>query len=314
MIEGRESRPWRPRWPRRERGVFDVFPGLLPVHRLHVPAVRRVTQRHVLRERHVRVVLDRDLIRVVDHDEVAELLMPREGGRLAGDALLKVAVRGDDEDAVIERTLPGSGIRIEQSALVACGVGEADRRGQTLTERPGGDLHAVGVTVLGVPRRLGSPRAQRLEVVELEPEAPEVELDVLSERRVTRRQDEPVPAGPVHVGGIVVHHPLVEQVRGGGKAHRRAGVAVAHLLDRVRRQHASGIHRAPIDFIPTQFRHRAAFLRGECTLIRRPHRKGEEQPAQARVWSQHSEAAFRLWHPLHLLTRRPTESRHRSMT
>ncbi|GAA0496771.1 hypothetical protein GCM10009532_20660 [Microbacterium aurantiacum] len=36
---------------------------------------------------------------------------------------------------------------------------------------------------------------------------------------------------------------------------------VAHLLDCIRSEDAGGVHRAPIDLIPTQFRHRAAFLK-----------------------------------------------------
>ena len=74
------------------RGVLDVLAGLLPVHGLHVPAVRLVALRDVLGECDVRVVLDGDLVRVVDHHEVAELLVAGERGRLAGDALLQVAV------------------------------------------------------------------------------------------------------------------------------------------------------------------------------------------------------------------------------
>ena len=194
--------------------------------------------------------------------------------------------RGDDVDEVVERALPGGGIRIEQTALVARRIREADRRGEPLAERTGRDLHAVGVAELRVTGGLRAPRAQRLEVVELEAEPAEIQLHVLRERRVAGREDEPVATGPVHIARVVVHDALVQQVRRRSKAHRRAGVAVAHLLDRVRRQHASGVHRAPIDFIPTQFRHRAAFLRGSAPESADRVANREEQPAQgARVVS-----------------------------
>ena len=69
--------------------VLDVLAGLLPVDRLHVPAVGLVARRDVLGEGDVGVVLDRDLVAVVDRDQVAELLVAGQRGRLAGDALLR---------------------------------------------------------------------------------------------------------------------------------------------------------------------------------------------------------------------------------
>ena len=215
--------------------------------------------------------------------------MAGERGRLGGDALLQVAVARDHVDEVVERRRAGSGIRIEQAALVAGGVREAHRGRQALAERAGRDLDAVGVPVLRVARGQRAPRAQRLQVVELEPEPAEVELHVLRQRGVPGREDEPVAPDPVRVGGVVPHHALVEQVRRRRQAHRRARVAVADLLHRVRRQHAGGVHRAPIDLIPTQFRHRAAFLEevrpdvaGSAALVRME--KGESARG-ARVFS-----------------------------
>ena len=61
-------------------------------------------------------------------------------------------------------------VRIEPAALESLGVGEADRRREALTERPGGDLDAVGVPVLGVTGGERAPRAERLEVLQLEAE------------------------------------------------------------------------------------------------------------------------------------------------
>ena len=229
------------------------------------------------------------------HDEVAELLVAGERRRLGGDALLQVAVRRDDVDEVIERRFAGRGIRIEQTPLVAGGVGEADGGREALAERAGGDLDTVGVAELGVAGGQRPPGAQRLQVVELEPEAAEVQLHVLRQRRVAGREDEPVAAGPVHIGRIVAHDALVQQVGGGSEAHRRARVTVADLLHGVCRQDAGGVHRAPIDFIPTQFRHPVAFLevaprrRRSAALVRME--KGEV--GAGRAWFQHTQAACR---------------------
>ena len=186
--------------------------------------------------------------------------MAGERGRLAGDALLQVAVARDHVDEVVERARARRGVRVEQAALVARGVGEADGRGEALAERAGGDLDAVGVAVLGVAGGLRAPGAQRLEVVELEAEAREVQLHVLRQRAVAGREDEPVAAEPGVVGRVVAHDLLEQQVRRGREAHRRAGVAVAHLLDGVRREHASRVHRPLVDGFPLQICHELLFL------------------------------------------------------
>ena len=108
--------------------VFDVLTGLLPVDRLHVPAIGLVAGGDVLSERDVRIVFDGDLVRVVDGDQIAQLLVAGQRPGLAGDALLQVAVARDHVDEVVERARARGSIRIEQAALVAGGVREADGR------------------------------------------------------------------------------------------------------------------------------------------------------------------------------------------
>ena len=121
---------------------------------------------------------------------------------------------------------------------------------EPLAERAGGDLDAHGVPELGVPRCLGAPGAQRLDVGELQTEAAQVQLQVQREAAVPGRQHEPVPAEPVGVAGIVPHGPLEQRVGQRSEAHRRARMAVAHLLDRVRRQHPDRVHRGRVEFGP----------------------------------------------------------------
>ena len=134
------------------------------------------------------------------------------------------------------RLSPGRRVRVEQAALAAGGHRHADRVADALAERAGGGLDAGGVPVLGVARGQRAPGPQRLEVVELEPVAGQVELDVEREAGVAGGEDEPVAAGPVRVGRVVPQVALEEQVRRRREAHRRAGVAVADLLDRVHGQ------------------------------------------------------------------------------
>jgi len=97
-------------------------------------------------------------------------------------------------------------------ALETGGVRHAHGGGEALAERAGRDLDAVGVAVLGVAGRLRAPGAQRLEVVELEAVAAEVELDVLGQRAVPDREDEAVAADPLAVAGVTTHDLLEEEV------------------------------------------------------------------------------------------------------
>ena len=113
-------------------------------------------------------------------------------------------------------------------------------------ERPGGDLDALGVVDLGVAGGEAAPRAQRLQVGQLEAVAGEVELDVLGEAGVPAREHEPVAAEPRRVGRVVGHEVLVEQVGHGRQRHRGAGVAVADLLDRVGREQPHQVDRADV--------------------------------------------------------------------
>jgi hypothetical protein len=231
----------------------DVLPAL---DDLHVPAVGLVPLRGVLGQGDRRVVLDRDLVVVVDDGEVAQLLVPGQGGRLGGDALLDVAVGGDDVDLVVERALARRGVRVEQPPLAPRGHGHADGGGQPLAQRAGGDLDTRGVAVLGVAGGPRPPGAQRLQVRQLQAVAREEQLDVERQAGVARGEHEPVAAHPVGVGRVVPHHALEERVGQGGEAHGGAGVAVADLLHRVGGQHPRGVDRAAVQIGPVGRRRR----------------------------------------------------------
>ena len=203
---------------------------------LHVPAVGLVAGADVLGLGDDRVVLDRDVVVVVDDDQVAEFLHRGDRGRLVGDALFDVAVGGDRVHEVVERRGAGRGARVEQAPLAARRHRHADRVAQALAERPGGGLDAGGQPVLGVAGGDRPPGAERLQVVKPDPVAGQVQLDVERQRRVPARQHETVPARPLRVGRVMPHHALEQQVGGGREGHRGARVPVAHLLHRVHRQ------------------------------------------------------------------------------
>jgi hypothetical protein len=231
-------------------GLLDADDVLAAFDLLHVPAVGPVAGRGVLRQRDVGVVLDRDLVVVVEHDEVAQLLDTRQRRRLRGHAFLDVAVGGDHIDEVVERAGSRCGVRVEQAALIARRHRHAYRRCQALAERARGDLDTSGVPELWVPGRLGSPGAQRLDVGQLQTEAAEVELQVEGQAAVPAGQHEPVAAQPMGVAGVMAHRALEKGVSQRRQAHRRPGMAVADFLDRVSRQHPDGVYGDRVDLGP----------------------------------------------------------------
>ena len=124
----------------------------------------------------------------------------------------------------------------------------------------------------GWPGVFDAPGAQRLEVVELESPATEVELDVERQAGVAAREHEAVTAGPVRIGGVVPHDLLEQQVRRGGQAHGRAGVAVADLLHGVHRQDADRVDGLRVEFAPVE-RGQEWKARGSSRTITGRHRR-----------------------------------------
>lgn len=222
------------------------------LHPLDVPAVGLVALEGVLGDRGLRVALDRDVVVVPQQDQVAELLVAGQRGRLGGDALLEAAVTGDDPDGVVERGGAGGRLRVEQAALVAGGHRHAHGVGDTLAQRAGRRLDTGGVAVLRVTRGLGAPGAERLEVVQLQAVSGQVELDVQRQAGVAGREYEPVPAGPVRVRRVMAHHLLEEGVRSRSQAHRRTRVAVSDLLYGVRGEDADSVHGPLVQFGPLE--------------------------------------------------------------
>ena len=223
-----------------------------PVDALDVPAVGLVAGEDVLGEGDRGVVLDGDVVVVPDDGDVAELLGAGEGGGLGGDALFEAAVAGDDVDVVVEDGLAEGGLGIEQ-AVDAAGVhGEADGGGDAGAQRAGGDLNALGVAVFWVAGGQGAGGTKRLNVVEFEAEAGQVELDVLGQRGVAGREDEAVTTDPARIRRVDVHDLVVEEVGGGGERDGGTGVARSGLLNGVGGEDLSGLDRFVIDVIPVK--------------------------------------------------------------
>lgn len=257
-----QGRPFPVRLRGLDRGeqgidVLDVVARAGPVHGLRVPAVRGVAGRDVLAEGDVGVVLDGDVVGVVEHDEVAQLLVAGERRGLGRDAFHHVAVGRHHVDVVVEGAGARGGVGVEESPLPAGGHGHPDRGAQALSQRSGGDLDTAGVLVLRMPGGRRAPGPQRLQVLLLQAVAREVELDVEREAGVAAGEYETVPAEPPVVARIVPHDLLEQQIGERGQTHRRTGMSVAGLLHGVGGQYAYGVDRPHVQCAPSgPVRHR----------------------------------------------------------
>jgi len=86
---------------------------------LGVPAVGGVASQHVLGEGNVGVPFDGDVVVVIQHHQVAQLLMAGQARRLGLHAFFHVTVGGDDPDGVVEDALSGTGVGVEQAPFPA---------------------------------------------------------------------------------------------------------------------------------------------------------------------------------------------------
>jgi hypothetical protein len=173
---------------------------------------------------------------------VPSIVIERAGDRggLVRDALHDVAVGADRVDVVVDDVVPGPVEGVGEEAL---GDRHPDAVREALAERAGGRLDARRHEVLGVPRRLRVPLAEALQLLEREVVARQVQRRVLEHAGVAGGEDEAVAVGPRRVGGVVLHHLGVEQVRERRERHRGARMTRVRLLHGVHREDADRVDR-----------------------------------------------------------------------
>ena len=206
---------------------------------LDVPAVALEHLGHVVGEGQARGAGEADAVRVVEDDELAELEVPGQRGRLVGDALHEVAVAGEDVGVVVHDLVAGP---VEPRGEVGLGHRHAHRHREALAEGAGRRLDARRVPVLRVARRAAPPLPELLQLVERQVVAGEVEQAVEEGRAVAGREHEAVPVGPARLGRAVLHGPGKERVADGRRAQGKAGVAGVGVEDGVDGQRADRVH------------------------------------------------------------------------
>ena len=159
-------------------------------------------------------------------------------------ALHEVAVRHDRVRAVVDDRVTGAVEAIREKPL---GDRHADGVRRPLPERPGRRLDARREPVLGVPRGPAPPLAKRLQVVERQVVAGQVEQAVQQHAAVPGGEHESVAVGPRRVARVVLQVPLPEDVRHRRRAERKARMSGVRLLHGVDRERANRVHAELID-------------------------------------------------------------------
>ena len=117
-----------------EVGVTVFYPDDLP-------AVALVALGHIFGEREVGWAIERDVVGVVEVDELAELEMAGERRCLGTDTFHEVAIAAEHPGVVVDEGLLGG---VEAMSHVALSDGHADCVGAALAEWPGGTFDARG--------------------------------------------------------------------------------------------------------------------------------------------------------------------------
>ena len=177
-----------------------------------VPAIALETLADVLVEGEIGAALDRDVVAVVDPAQIGELEVPRQARRLGRHAFHQIAVAAQRIDVVIEDREIGFVVMRRQPAL---GDRHAHRIAAPLPQRAGRRLHARGVAIFGMPRRLRSELPEILDVLQAHRglagrlavpinlfDAGEVQQRVEQHRGMADREHEAVAIGPIRFVGI----------------------------------------------------------------------------------------------------------------
>ena len=191
-----------------------------PVHVLDVPAVCREARPDVFREGDVGGRREGNAVRVVEHDQPAEMQVAGERCRFGGNALHQVPVARDDVGPVVDDRVTRP---VERGGQPAFRHRHPDGIAEPLAERPRGHLDARAAPTLRMPRRSAAPAPEVLEIVQREVVPRQKQQAVEQHAPVPRREDEPVAIGPFRLCGVMpeVSRPQHVGHRGGAHWHSR---------------------------------------------------------------------------------------------
>mmetsp|Transcript_18439 Transcript_18439/g.41040 ORF Transcript_18439/g.41040 Transcript_18439/m.41040 type:complete len:735 (-) Transcript_18439:56-2260(-) len=241
-----------------------------------LPAVSVVTLNDVLGLGVLRHLVKGDLVGVIKHDQVVELLVSGESGGLSRNTLLEASISGKSKDVVVEDSVVLSVVLGRGHLLTD---GESDGVRNSSSEGSGGALDTRrGVLTVGelrVARSLGVVLAEVLQLLDREVEAGKVEPGVEEHGSVSSRENETVTVDPGRVAGVVLHLAAVKNRSNLGTSERKSHVATVGSGDGVHGQTTclvggSGEGRGLVD------------LRGGLRHLQRRHLTGDIEGAGGR--------------------------------
>ena len=187
---------------------LDLLQARLLRQLVNRPPVGLEAAGHLLTEGEVGRALDRDLVVVVDRDQLAEPEVAGQRGGLGGDPLLHAAVPKDHVGVVIDDRMALAVVALGQDRL---GERKSDRVREALAERTGRHLDAVGDPVLRMPGTAAAELAEALDVIEGDVVAAEVQQRVLQHAGMSVAENEAVPCAPRRIVRAHPQHTSVKQ-------------------------------------------------------------------------------------------------------
>src|SRR5262245_53241348 len=151
------------RLPESFKSVFYALEVVGGADPQHVPIISQEAGHDVFRERDARAPLDRDVVVVVYPAEIVETQMTGQRSRFRPHAFHQTTVAANDINVVIKDLESGSVVAAGEPLL---SDGHADARGDTLSQRTCGCLHARCPMVFGVSGRFAVELAEAAYVVE----------------------------------------------------------------------------------------------------------------------------------------------------
>src|SRR6266540_4025650 len=119
-----------------------------------MPAVGVEALRHLFGESKVGVAFDRDVVIVVQVDQLTETEMTGEGRSLRRDALHQVAIADEPVHVMVDDVVPRT---VEVACKELLCYRHSDSVREALAQRPSGSLYARRSAVFWVSRRLAIP-------------------------------------------------------------------------------------------------------------------------------------------------------------
>ncbi len=222
--------------------VFDCVCECVEVvgvlNRLGMPSVGFEPFAYVFGESDLGVAVDRDVIVVVQVDDVAKAQMARDRCRLARDALHHVAVAGDRENLMVEQA---GAVAIEARRHVLGRDRHTHAVAEALAERTRRGFDAGGQMIFGMTGGFAAELAEAFDLVEREVVPGQVEHRIEQHRAMPGRQHEAVASVPVRIFRVMADEACEEQIGRRRHPHRHAGVTGVGLLHCVDREYANRV-------------------------------------------------------------------------